>query len=49
MHSHVFSQELHTQWVELRAWLNTRAKQLGFGDVRITDTDVRDAYTHLLQ
>ncbi len=49
MHSHVFSQELHTQWVELRAWLNTRAKQLGFSDVCITDTDVRDAHSYLLQ
>lgn len=49
MHSHVFSQELHTQWVELRAWLNTRAKQLGFSDVRITDTDVRDAHSYLLK
>jgi epoxyqueuosine reductase len=49
MLSHVFSQELHTQWVDLRTWLNTRAKQLGFSDVRITDTDVRDAHPHLLQ
>ncbi len=49
MHSHVFSQGLHTQWVELRAWLNTRAKQLGFSDVRITDTDVHDAHFYLLQ
>jgi epoxyqueuosine reductase len=49
MHSHVFSQELHTQWVELRTWLNTRAKQLGFSDVRITDTDVSRAHPHLLQ
>jgi epoxyqueuosine reductase len=49
MHSHAFSQELHTQWAELRVWLNTRAKQLGFGDVRITDTDVRDAHPYLLQ
>lgn len=49
MHSHVFSQELHTQWAELRAWLNTRAKQLGFNDLRITDTDVHDAHPYLLQ
>ena len=49
MHSHVFSQELHTQWVELRAWLNTRAKQLGFGDLRIADTYVSRAHPHLLQ
>jgi epoxyqueuosine reductase len=49
MHSHVFLQELHPQWVELRAWLNTRAKQLGFSEVRITDTDVSRAHPHLLQ
>ncbi len=47
MHSHAFSQELHTQWGELRAWLNTRAKELGFLQVRITDTDVSDAHPHL--
>lgn len=48
-HSEVFSQELHTHWVELHHWLNTRAKELGFLQVRITDTDVSDAYPHLLQ
>lgn len=47
MHSHAFSQELHTQWEALRAWLNTRAKELGFLQVRITDTDVSDARLHL--
>ena len=47
MHSHAFSQELHTQWGVLRAWLNTRAKELGFLQVRITDTDVSDARPHL--
>ena len=47
MHSHAFSQELHTQWGALRAWLNTRAKELGFLQVRITDTDVSDARPHL--
>ncbi|WP_286281479.1 tRNA epoxyqueuosine(34) reductase QueG [Polynucleobacter sp. HIN8] len=49
MHSHVFSQELHPQWAELRVWLNTRAKQLGFSEVRITDTDVHDSHPYLLQ
>ena len=49
MHSHAFSQELHTQWEALRTWLNTRAKELGFGEVRITDTDVSDAHPHLLE
>ena len=48
MHSHAFSQELHTQWVALRTWLNTRAKELGFGEVRITDTDVSHAHPHLV-
>ncbi len=47
MHSHAFSQELHTQWGALRTWLNTRAKELGFLQVRITDTDVSDARPHL--
>ncbi len=49
MHSHAFSQELHTQWWTLRTWLNTRAKELGFLQVRITDTDVSDAYPHLVE
>ena len=49
MHSHAFSQELHTQWEAFRTWLNTRAKELGFGEVRITDTDVSDAHPHLLE
>jgi epoxyqueuosine reductase len=49
LHSQVFSQELHTQWRELRTWLNTRAKELGFLQVRITDTDVSSAYPHLLE
>lgn len=48
-HSHIFSQELHPQFIELRIWLNTRARQLGFGEVRITDTDVNHAYSHFLQ
>ena len=47
MHSHAFSQELHTQWEALRTWLNTRAKELGFLQVRITDTDVSDARPYL--
>jgi epoxyqueuosine reductase len=49
MHSHAFSQELHTQWGELRAWLNTRAKELGFLQVRISDTDVSHAHPHLVE
>lgn len=49
MHSHAFSQELHTQWAALRVWLNTRAKELGFGEVRITDTDVSHAHPHLVK
>jgi epoxyqueuosine reductase len=49
MHSHAFSQELHTQWGALRAWLNTRAKELGFLQVRISDTDVSHAYPHLVE
>ena len=47
MHSHAFSQELHTHWEGLRSWLNTRAKELGFLQVRITDTDVSNAYPYL--
>lgn len=49
MHSHAFSQELRTQWGELRTWLNARAKELGFGEVRITDTDVSYAHPHLVE
>jgi epoxyqueuosine reductase len=49
MHSHAFSQELHTQWEALRTWLNTRAKELGFGEVRITDTDVSETHPHLVE
>ena len=49
MHSHAFSQELHTHWGELRTWLNNRAKELGFLQVRITDTDVSHAHPHLVE
>jgi len=49
MHSHAFSQELHTHWEGLRSWLNIRAKELGFLQVRITDTDVSDAHPHLAE
>jgi epoxyqueuosine reductase len=49
INSQVFSQELQIQWGELRLWLNIRAKQLGFGQVRITDTNVSGAYSYLLQ
>ena len=48
-HSQVFSPELHTQWVALRHWLNTRARELGFSEARITDTDVSHAHPHLSQ
>lgn len=49
MHFHAFSQELHTQWEALRTWLNTRAKELGFLQVRISDTDVSHAHPHLVE
>lgn len=49
MDSHAFLQELHTQWYEWREWLNTRAKELGFGEVCITDTDVREAHVYLIK
>ena len=49
MHSHAFSQELHSRWEALRTWLNTRAKELGFLQVRITDTDVSHAHPHLVE
>lgn len=48
-HSQLFSQELHTEWVKLRDWLKTRAGELGFGEVRITDTDVSSTHPHLLE
>lgn len=49
LHSQLFSQELHTEWVKLRHWLKTRATELGFGEVRIADTDVSSAHPHLLE
>ena len=50
-HSHVFSQELQQwdlPWQDLRIWLEARAKELGFTDLRITDTDVSEAYPQLI-
>ncbi len=49
MHSQAFSQELHTQWEAFRTWLNIRAKELGFLQVRISDTDVSHAHPHLVE
>lgn len=49
MYSHAFSQELHIQWGEFRIWLNTSAKELGFLQVHITDTDVSHAHPHLVK
>ncbi len=48
-HSERFSQELHDHWPEWRAWLHQRARELGFSQVRITDTDVKDAHPKLLK
>lgn len=47
MHSHGFSPELHTQLITIRSWLDTRAKELGFGQLRISDTDVSQAVPQL--
>jgi epoxyqueuosine reductase len=48
-HSERFSQELHNHWPDWRAWLHQRALELGFSQVRITDTDVGDAHPKLLK
>ncbi len=48
-HSERFSQELHDHWPDWRAWLHQRALELGFSQVRITDTDVKDAHPKLLE
>ena len=42
-HSQAFSQELHIQLEDIRIWLNIRAHELGFGQLRISDTDVSEA------
>jgi epoxyqueuosine reductase len=47
MHSHVFSSELHTQLEGIRGWLDIRAQELGFGQLRISDTDVSEAIPKL--
>ncbi len=48
-HSERFSQELHDHWPKWRVWLHQRALELGFSQVRITDTDVGDAHPKLLK
>ncbi len=48
-HSEAFSQELHTHWPNLRAWLEERARSLGFSQMRITDTDLSNAHPQLLE
>ncbi len=51
-HSHAFSQELQEvdlPWQDLRIWLEDRAKELGFADFRITNTDVSEAYPQLIE
>ncbi len=48
-HSERFSQELHDHWSEWRVWLHKRALELGFSQVRITNTDVGDAHPKLLE
>jgi epoxyqueuosine reductase len=47
MHSPVFSSELHIQLEGIRVWLNIRAQELGFGQLRISDTDVSEAVPRL--
>ncbi len=48
MHSHGFSTELHTQLQDIRSWLDSRARELGFGQLRISDTDVSEAVPRLV-
>ena len=48
LHSELFSQDLHPQWVALRSWLKTRSTELGFADLKITDTDVSEAHPRVL-
>ncbi len=47
MHSQAFSSELHSQLEGIRCWLDSRAKELGFGQLRISDTDVSAAVPKL--
>jgi len=48
MHSQAFSSELHTQLEGVRHWLDSRAQELGFGQLRISDTDVSEAVPKLM-
>ena len=36
-------------WQDLRIWLEARAKELGFADLRITNTDVSEAHSQLIE
>ena len=47
MHSQAFSSELQSQLEDIRSWLDRRAKELGFGRLRISDTDVSEAVPKL--
>ncbi len=47
MHSQAFSSELQSQLEDIRSWLDGRAKELGFGQLRISDTDVSEAVPKL--
>jgi epoxyqueuosine reductase len=47
MHSQAFSSELHNQLEGIRSWLNIRAHELGFGQLRISDIDVSEAVPKL--
>ena len=47
MHSQAFSSELHSQLEGIRIWLDIRAQELGFGQLRISDTDVSEAVPKL--
>jgi len=47
MHSQTFLSELHIQLEGIRSWLNFRAHELGFGQLRISDTDVSEAVPQL--
>jgi epoxyqueuosine reductase len=42
-------QQRDLPWQDLRIWLDARAKELGFADLRITDTDVSEAYPQLIK
>ena len=46
-YSQAFSQELHTEWQGVRTWLTERANELGFLDLKITNTDVSHALPKL--